>query len=61
MLSVAVKTAYTQEQMIYNALTAIQQTGLYPTTILEYQAFPTEKQNWEEFKNHFAEACMVRL
>ena len=34
-LSVATKTAYTQEQMIDKALTAIQRTGLYPTTILE--------------------------
>ena len=32
--------------MIYKALTAIQRTGLYPTAILEYQAFPTENKNW---------------
>ena len=60
-LSVAAKPAYTQEQMIDKALTAIQHTGLYPTDIFEYQAFPTEKKNWAESKNHFAEAYMVRL
>ena len=43
-LSVAAKPAYTQEKMIDKALTKIHRTGLYPTTILEYQAFPTEKQ-----------------
>ena len=42
--SVATKPAYTQEQMIDKALTAIQRTGLYPTSILEYQVFPTEKK-----------------
>ena len=60
MLSVAAKLAYTQEKMIDKALTAIQCTGLYPTAILEYQAFPMEK-NWAEFKNHFAEAYMILL
>ena len=47
--------------MIYKALTAIQRTGLYPTAILEYQAFATEKKNWAEFKTHFAKAYMVHL
>ena len=47
--------------MIDKALTAIQRTGLYPTAILEYQAFATENKNWAEFKTHFAEAYMVRL
>ena len=61
MLSVPAKPAYTQEQMIDKALTAIQYTGLYPTAILEYQAFPTENKNWAEFKNNFAEAYMIRL
>ena len=60
-LSVAAKPAYSQEQIIDKALTAIQRTGLYPTAILEYQAFPTENKNWAEFKNHFAEAYMVCL
>ena len=55
------KPAYTQEKMIYKALTAIQRTGIYPTAILEYQAFPTENKNWAGFKNHFAEAYMVCL
>ena len=41
-MSVAAKPAYTQEQMIDKALTEIQRTGLYPTAILEYQAFSTE-------------------
>ena len=52
-LSVAAKPAYTQEQMIDKALTAIQRTVLYPTAILEYQAFPTKNKNWAEFKNYF--------
>ena len=60
-LSVAAKLAYTQDQMIDKALTAIQRTGLYPTAILEYQAFATKNKNWAEFKTHFAEAYMVRL
>ena len=52
-LSVAAKPEYTQDQMIDKAITAIQRTGLYPTAILEYQAFATENKNWAEFKNHF--------
>ena len=44
-LSVAAKSAYTQDQMIDKALTSIQRTGLYPTAILEYQAFATENKN----------------
>ena len=60
-LSVAAKPAYTQDQMIDKVLTEIQRTGLYPTAILEYQAFATENKNWAEFKTHFAEAYMVRL
>ena len=47
--------------MIDKALTVIQHTGLYPTAILEYQAFATKNKNWAEFKTHFAEAYMVRL
>ena len=60
-LSVAAKPAYTKKQMIDKALTAMQHTWLYPTNILEYQAFPTENKNWAEFKNHFAEAYIIRL
>ena len=60
-LSVAAKPAYTQDQMLDKALTAIQRTGLYPTAILEYQAFATQNKNWAEFKTHFAKAYMVRL
>ena len=60
-LSVATKPSYTQEQMIDKVLTAIQRTGLYPTAILEYQAFATKNKNWVEFKTHFAEVYMVRL
>ena len=41
-LSVAARPAYTQDQIIDKALTVIQRTGLYPTVILEYQAFATE-------------------
>ena len=59
-LSAAEKLAYTQDQMIDNALTAIHRTGLYPTAILEYQAFATKNKNWAEFKTHFAEEYMVR-
>ena len=47
--------------MMDKALTAIQRTGLYPTAILEYQAFQTENKNRAEFKNNFAEAYMIRL
>ena len=47
--------------MIDKSLTAIERTGLYPTAILEYQAFATKNKNWAEFKTHFAEAYMVRL
>ena len=47
--------------MIDKALTAIQRTGLYPTAILEYQAFATKNKNWAEFKTHFSEAYMIHL
>ena len=47
--------------MIDKALPAIQRMGLYPTAILEYQAFPAENKNRAEFKNHLAEVYMARL
>ena len=47
--------------MIDKTLTAIQRTVLYPTAILEYQAFPTENKDWAEFKSHFTEAYMICL
>ena len=60
-LSIAAKPAYTQDQIIEKAITAKQRTGLYPTAILEYQAFATENKNWSEFKTHFADTYMVHL
>ena len=61
LLSVAAKSAYTQDQLINKSITAIQRTGLYPTALLEYQSFATENKNLEEFKTHFTEAYMVWL
>ena len=53
--------AYTFEQMVDKALTAIQTTGLFPTAILEWNGFMNAHQTWPEFKSHFQEAYEVQL
>ena len=53
--------AYTAEQMVDKALTAIQTTGLFPTAILEWNGFMNIHQTWPEFKSHFQEAYELQL
>ena len=43
--SIAQPPAYTAEQMIDKALTAIQRTSLFPTAILEWNGFADGNQN----------------
>ena len=59
--SIAQPPAYTTEQMIDKALTAIQLTGLFPTAILEWNGFADGNQTWPEFKSHFQEAYELHL
>ena len=53
--------AYTSEQMIDKAKTAIQTTGLFPTAILEWNGFLAGNQTWPEFKAHFQDAYEIHL
>ena len=59
--SITQPPAYTAEQMVDKALTAIQTTGLFPTAILEWNGFMNIHQTWPEFKSHFQEAYELQL
>ena len=59
--SITQPPAYTSEQMVDKALTAIQTTGLFPTAILEWNGFMDAHQTWPEFKSHFQEAYELQL
>ena len=50
------KPAFTMEQMLDKALTAITETGLYHLAILEWNGFDATNQTWPEMKTHFTEA-----
>ena len=50
--SITQPPAYTAEQMVDKALTAIQLTGLFPTAILEWNGFDVNHQTWPEFKSN---------
>ena len=52
---------YTMDQLVYNAKTAIQETGLYSMAILEWNGFDPANQNWGELKTHFTEAYDLHL
>ena len=47
--------------MVDKALTVIQTTGLFPTSILERNGFMNIHQTWPEFKLHFQEAYELQL
>ena len=59
--SITQPPAYTAEQMVDKALTAIQSTGLFPTAILKWNGFMNNHQTWPEFKSHFQEAYELQL
>ena len=59
--SITQPPAYTAEQMVDKALTAIHLTGLFPTAILEWNGFADGHQTWPEFKSHFQEAYELHL
>ena len=44
------------EQVIDKAITAITETGLYHTALLEWNGFDPANQTWPELKSHFTEA-----
>ncbi len=52
---------YTLEQIIDQAKTSVQQTGLYTLALLEWNDFLLDNQTWEQFKIHFTQAYTVRL
>ena len=54
--SITQQPAYTSEQMVDKAFTAIQTTRLSPTAILEWNGCMDCHQTWPEFKSHFQEA-----
>ena len=56
------KPAYTVEQMLDKAQTAIERTGLFATALLEWNgAEDAFRRSWVNFKNHFVEAYDVWL
>lgn len=60
-VALIVKPAYTMDQMIDEALTAIQKTGLYSLAILEWNGFNAPHKTWPEFKAHFSKAYKIWL
>ena len=59
--SITQPPAYTSEQMVDKALTAIQTTSLFPTAFLEWNCFMDAHQTWLELKSHFQEAYELQL
>ena len=54
------KPAYTVEQMLDKAKTAIEATGLFSTALLEWNGAEEEfRRSWVNFKGHFIEAFEV--
>ncbi len=47
--------------MIDKGLTAVQQTRLFPTAVLEWNGFLDDNQTWPQFKSHFTEAYEIWL
>ena len=60
-VALVAKPAYTMDQMVDKALIAVQRTGLYSTSILEWNAVDVMNQTWPEFKMHFTEAYDLRI
>ena len=48
--------AYTSEQMIGKAITSMEQCGLFPTALLEWNGFDPTNKDWANLKAHFSEA-----
>ena len=44
------------EQMVDKAITAIIETGLYQTAILEWNGFAEADKTWPQLRVHFTEA-----
>ena len=61
MIALRAKPAYTMEQLIDKAITSVQLTGLYPTALLEWNAFDVPNQTWPMLKAHFTEAYDLLL
>ena len=49
------------DQLIDHALTTINQTGLYKTACMEWEALSEVKKTWPNLKNHYVEAYESRL
>eukprot|EP00804_Cyclotella_cryptica_P017051 CCRYP_003288-RA/>CCRYP_003288-RA protein AED:0.71 eAED:0.43 QI:0/0/0/1/1/1/2/0/302 len=54
-------SSFTMEQIIDKAIVAIQLTGLYETTLLEWSGFAEANKTWQQLKLHFEEAYKLRL
>ena len=45
--------AYIQEQIIVNAITSMEQCGLFPTALLKRNGFDPQNKDWANLKAHF--------
>ena len=61
MVAMSTKPAYTMDQLIDKAYTAILQTGLYKTRCVEYKGMETENQTSATLKEHMMQAFELRL
>ena len=52
MVAMSTKLAYTMDQLINKAYTAILQTGLYETQCMEYKGMEPENQTYATLKEH---------
>ena len=61
MVAMTTKPAYTMEQLIDKAHTAILQTGLYKTPCTEFCGIDPEHQTYAMLKEHMMQAFKLRL
>jgi len=52
---------YTEGQMIGKAITSIEQCGLFPTALLEWNGFTPPNKDWTNLKAHFGEAYQLYI
>ena len=52
---------YTTDQMISKGITAIEVTGIFTTSLLEWNVMDPVNQHWATLKHHFGEAYEIYI
>ena len=53
--------AFTEAQMIQKAITSVEQSGLFPTALLEWNGFQPPNNDWANLRSHFGEAYQLLI